>query len=93
MAQHLKIGLIGDFHPEVTAHVAIPQALDIAGQQLGYQIEGEWIATDVLTTEPSEQLAHYNGLWCVPASPYKNMAGAIAAIRFAREAGKPFLGT
>jgi CTP synthase (UTP-ammonia lyase) len=32
-------------------------------------------------------------VWCVPASPYENTAGAIAAIRFARETRRPFLGT
>jgi len=29
----------------------------------------------------------------VPASPYANTAGAVAAIRFARETGRPYLGT
>ena len=32
-------------------------------------------------------------MWTVPASPYENTAGALDAIRFARETRRPFLGT
>ena len=39
------------------------------------------------------RLTGFAGLWCVPASPYANTAGALAAIRHARETGRPFLGT
>jgi len=38
-------------------------------------------------------LRQYDALWCAPGSPYKSMAGALRAIRFARERGWPFLGT
>ncbi|MFF2912690.1 hypothetical protein [Paenibacillus sp. NPDC057934] len=30
-----KIGLIGDFDAEVAAHIAIPQAIQLASQDLG----------------------------------------------------------
>ena len=40
-----------------------------------------------------QDLGGFSALWCVPASPYANTAGAVAAIRFARETGRPFLGT
>ena len=32
-------------------------------------------------------------MWSVPASPYKDMGGALSAIKFARENNVPFLGT
>jgi CTP synthase (UTP-ammonia lyase) len=35
----------------------------------------------------------FDGLWCVPGSPYASMEGALNAIRQARESGLPFLGT
>jgi CTP synthase (UTP-ammonia lyase) len=35
----------------------------------------------------------FDALWCVPGSPYRSEAGAVAAIRHAREAHVPFLGT
>src|SRR4029079_14164917 len=38
-------------------------------------------------------LARYAGLLIAPGSPYRSMAGALAAIRYAREQGVPLLGT
>jgi len=43
--------------------------------------------------DPARQLSPYHAIWCVPASPYASMEGALRAIRFAREAPRPFLGT
>lgn len=87
----LRIGLIGDYSPQVRAHGAIPRALDLAAD--GHTIEAEWIATETLAGEVESRLAEFDALWCVPASPYRNMDGALCAIRFARERGVPFLGT
>jgi CTP synthase (UTP-ammonia lyase) len=87
-----RLALIGDFNPEVVAHRAIPLALGLANEAAGCIVAWDWIGTDTITDAP-HQLAAYAGIWCVPASPYKNTAGALAAIRFARETGRPFLGT
>jgi CTP synthase (UTP-ammonia lyase) len=38
-------------------------------------------------------LAQFDALWCSSGSPYQSMAGALQAIRFARELDFPFLGT
>ena len=89
----LRIGLIGDFDPMVTAHQAIPVALAIAAQSVGRTLEPTWVHTATLGRDPSPQLSPFAALWCVPASPYENEEGALAAIRFARESDRPFLGT
>ena len=52
-----------------------------------------WLETRDLPAAPDGGLAAYDALWCVPASPYAHMPGALAAIQYAREAGVPFLGT
>lgn len=88
----IKIGLIGDYSPAVTAHVAIPKALKIAAAEAKCEVEKSWLATEKLDGN-LQQLSDFDGLWCVPASPYKSMDGALKAIRFAREKGVPFLGT
>ena len=87
----MKIGLIGDYDNTVPAHRAIPIALDLANKQLGLEIEFEWIPTEKI--KGIDDVAEYDGLWCVPASPYKNMEGVLSAIRYARENNIPFLGT
>jgi CTP synthase (UTP-ammonia lyase) len=87
-----RLALIGDFNPDVVAHRAIPLALELANKATGCSVAWDWIGTDTITDAP-RQLADYAGVWCVPASPYRSMDGALAAIRFAREARRPFLGT
>jgi len=87
----IKIGLVGDLDESVPAHRAIPIALDLAGKSLNDPVGVEWIPTDSIESE--EQLLEFHGLWCVPASPYRSMDGAIRAIRYAREHACPFLGT
>jgi CTP synthase (UTP-ammonia lyase) len=89
----IRIGLVGDYNPEVTAHIAIPQALAFASEAIGLGVAGEWIGTETLEREVEERLSSYDGLWCVPASPYASMQGALNAIRYARENMHPFLGT
>jgi CTP synthase (UTP-ammonia lyase) len=87
------IGLIGDFNADVVAHIAIPQAIQLASNNLGCQIEIEWIPTPSLENDFEQKLATFQALWTVPASPYKSMQGALNGIRFAREHNVPFLGT
>ena len=90
-ATTLHLALIGDYHPDVIAHQAIPVALQHAADNLGVSVHAEWLATD--TIKSTEQLQHFDGFWCVPASPYRDLDGALLAIRYAREQKRPFLGT
>lgn len=83
-----RIALVGDFDPSVTAHQAIPQALALAASGTG--VGPEWLHTrQALQAE----LDIYDGFWCVPASPYASMEGALRVIRYARENRRPFLGS
>jgi len=88
----LRVALIGDYHPSVIAHQAIPPALQLAALASGIEVEPVWTHTSSITGQDQE-FADFDGIWCVPASPYANEDGALAAIRFAREHGVPFLGT
>ena len=87
----LHLALIGDYNPAVTAHQAIPLALQKAADELGLQVHLQWLDTDTLTS--TTPLHAFDGFWCVPASPYRDTDGALRAIRFAREHKRPFLGT
>lgn len=90
----IRIALIGDFNPAVTAHQAIPAAIDIAATANGCDVSIEWIPTSRLADDDVQTLlAGFSGIWCVPASPYDSMEGALFAIRYAREHNVPFLGT
>jgi len=87
----LQVGLIGDRNDEVVAHRAIPLALGMAAEACGVAIEPVWVPTGQVGDGAA--LGEFDGLWCVPASPYRSMGGALTAIRVARERHLPFLGT
>ena len=49
--------------------------------------------TSTLLGDVTAHLEMFDGIWCVPGSPYANTDGALDAIRVARERRVPFLGT
>jgi len=81
------IGVVGDFNPKNPTHRFTNEALDHV------RLPFEWVPTDAIEDEPEERLAAYHGIWIAPASPYRSMDGALAAIRYARERGVPLVGT
>src|SRR5436309_746913 len=93
MKASVRIALIGEYNPEVRAHVAIPKALKLVAEALACAVEPDWVATPLLDQKAEKQLSAFDSIWCVPGSPYASMQGALEAIRFARESGRPFLGT
>ncbi len=86
----MRIGLIGDYSENVTAHKAIPIAIELASPALSREVQYEWINSEEIVISDLEKLA---GIWCVPASPYKSMENILLAINFARKNDIPFLGT
>ena len=86
----MKIGLVGDHNEEVTAHRAIPVALDLSSRDLSTNLEIQWINSEDI---PRFDLGSFSGLWCIPASPYKSMENVLQVINFARNEDLPFLGT
>jgi len=83
MTRSITIGLIGDRSDTVPAHHAIPPALDLAARELDVDVQHEWVPSEEVSSV--ERIAGFHGLWCIPGSPYRNMEGALLAIRFARE--------
>ena len=81
------IAVVGDFNPKNPTHLFTNSALDHAGLRF------EWVPTESIGDDPATQLSSYRGLLIAPASPYRNMDGALAAIRYARERGVPLVGT
>src|ERR1044071_5346841 len=89
----IRILLVGDFDDSVIAHGAIPRALALAAAKAGAEVTYRWLPTEQIRSQNSLTDANANGIWCVPGSPYRDMEGALTAIRFARENKIPFLGT
>jgi CTP synthase (UTP-ammonia lyase) len=96
MTQTLKIGIIGDFDPGSVSHVATNFALHHAAVRIGVKIAVSWLPTDMLedaSSEASLTVRESDALWCSPGGPYRSTNGALLAIRFARESGRPYIGT
>jgi CTP synthase (UTP-ammonia lyase) len=93
MKEKIKIGLAGDYNDKVSAHIAIPLVFKLISEKENIIIEYKWLQTESLDNITTDELSEFDGFWCVPASPYKSMDGALKAIRFARENDYPFLGT
>lgn len=91
MVAEIRIGLVGDYDATVPAHQAIPVALALALEALAVTVTPIWLPTE--TIQSDGDLSEFDGLWCVPASPYRSTEGALRAIQFAREQRVPFLGT
>ncbi len=91
-AESVRIALVGDRSDSVPAHQAIPRALALARAAAGADVTGVWVPTTAIRHAAAD-LEAFAAVWAVPGSPYASMDGALAAIRFARETGRPFLGT
>lgn len=87
-----SLALVGDFKPEAIAHQAIPVALALAGQAEQREVTWTWVASTKIR-DPAADLGPFSGVWVVPASPYANMPGVLAAIRWARETRRPIFGS
>jgi len=86
------IALVGEQDPGIPAHRAIPHALRLAGDAYDNTVVWRWVDSDMIKNAKRD-LSVYDGVWVVPGSPYRNMAGVIDAVQFARESRCPFLGT
>ncbi len=66
----------------------------MAGEALAFDLEVAWLPTvSFRDDEDTTTLDAFDGLWASPGSPYASLDGALLAIRFARERGRPFVAT
>jgi CTP synthase (UTP-ammonia lyase) len=94
LSECVRVGIIGDSDPDSPSHIATDAAIGHGADALGIAVDIDWLPTPALDgPDPTAILAPYDALWASPGSPYRSMDGALAAIRFAREHDRPFLGT
>jgi CTP synthase (UTP-ammonia lyase) len=94
MDELVRIGIIGDFDPNLRTHKATDGAFWHAGHQLSIPLEVHWLPTpSLLEPAATGRLAECAGLFAAAGTPYRNMQGALRAIEFARTRDWPFLGT
>ena len=83
MNELLRVGIIGDFDPQLRYHLATNEALRHAAHTLSLRVDTAWLPTESLDHAGCEAtLKRFDALWCAPASPYKSMHGALKAIQW-----------
>ena len=87
MRGNRRVAVVGDFNPRNHTHIATNESLTHVG------LVPVWVPTDAVDADPAAQLAPFHGIWIAPASPYRDMDGALRAVRHARERGVPLVGT
>ena len=85
MTHTARIALVGDRDPAVRSHTRVPVLLDSLRNRDGLDLDAYWIPTQ----EAAEGVEGFDAVWMLPGSPYRSEAGALAAIRTAREEGIP----
>lgn len=83
-----RLALVGDRSAVVRSHTRIPVLLQALADD-GVPLDAYWVPTD----DVDDAVAGFDAVWLVPGSPYRSEAGALRAVRIAREQGIPFLGT
>ncbi|WP_253779119.1 CTP synthase C-terminal region-related (seleno)protein [Goodfellowiella coeruleoviolacea] len=85
-----RVALVGDRSPHVRSHTRIPGLVEALRTRDGLALDTYWVGTDDVADTRVED---FDGVWVLPGSPYRSEAGALSAIRTARERGIPLLGT
>ncbi|WP_198009040.1 glutamine amidotransferase-related protein [Saccharomonospora saliphila] len=81
-----RVALVGDqYNHDEPAHPHIERLMP----ELGF--DAEWVPTTEITDHTD--FTPFHGIWVVPGGPYRAQQGVHRAIRFARTAHIPFLGT
>ncbi|MEE1823359.1 hypothetical protein PUR61_14330 [Streptomyces sp. BE20] len=86
-----RLALVGDRSPAVRSHARIPGLLDVLATREQLVLDAYWIPTEDAVAPGA--LDGFDAIWLLPGSPYRSEAGAVAAVRTAREHRIPFLGT
>jgi CTP synthase (UTP-ammonia lyase) len=86
-----RLALVGNRSPNVRAHERIPMLLEALRRRHGLAAEAYWVPSE--RAEDPRAVEDFDGVWLLPGSPYRSEAGALTAVRVARERPLPFLGT
>jgi CTP synthase (UTP-ammonia lyase) len=91
MKKSVTIGIIGDYDEKKTSHPATNSAIRHAADYLSLKADVTWLPTPSFLKKGG--LPELDGVWASSGSPYRSLEGALNAIRAARKAGRPFIGT
>jgi len=88
------IAMCGKYAELADSYVSVNEALKHAGAACNVRVKIDWIETEVFEENPEKisLLSKYDGILVPGGFGSRGTQGKIAAIRYAREMDKPFLG-
>ena len=93
LSKKTKIALVGKYVELQDAYLSVAEALKHAGYAFDAEIEIDWINSEDVTIENAAQLLQdADGILVPGGFGDRGVEGKIAAIQYARENKKPFLG-
>ena len=93
-AGHVTIGVVGKYTDLADAYLSIKESFVHAGAALDAKVVIRWIDAEVVDKAPdaADALGSLDGILVPGGFGPRGIEGKIKAIRYAREAGVPFLG-
>ncbi|MEX0992017.1 MAG: CTP synthase [Actinomycetota bacterium] len=88
----VRIAMVGKYVDLHDAYLSVMEALKHGGFEQGVGVDIRWVPSDDLTSAPEAALEGMDGVLVPGGFGVRGVEGKIAAIRFAREHGVPFLG-
>jgi CTP synthase len=93
-SQTVRVAIIGKYIKLQDAYLSVVEALAHAGGAHGLKVELDWVDSEQLVDRASteERLSGVDGVLVLPGFGHRGAEGKIAAARYARESGTPYLG-
>ena len=89
----VRVALVGKYVQLHDAYLSVSEALSHASYALGRQVEIKWVDSESVTEEnAAEVFADVDGILVPGGFGSRGVEGKIAAARYAREGGVPYLG-
>jgi len=92
--ESVKIAVVGKYVKLQDAYLSVVEALGHAGAKNGTKVEIDWVDAEELADADGtrRRLASAGGVLVLPGFGNRGTEGKVAAARFARESGTPYLG-
>ncbi|HEY3082250.1 MAG TPA: CTP synthase [Chloroflexota bacterium] len=91
--EELRIAIVGKYVELPDSYLSIREALQHAGVHHGRDVKIDWVSSELIDpNDPVERLRTASGIVVAPGFGSRGIEGKIAAARFARERGVPYLG-
>jgi CTP synthase len=88
----VKVGMVGKYIDLADAYKSLNEALSHAGLQTLSRVDIEYIDAEDIETRGTHLLDHLDAILVPGGFGDRGVSGKIAAVRYARERGVPFLG-